>query len=232
MKRLGVATACSLLLHAGLFWIGSGWFLSRAVTPPVPGPVTVVTMSCRQEQEGAGRAESGPRAAPAPSRPGQHRPAVKKASKPRSAQPPEQRIVPWTELGNAQDAGQENAFAAAGQQGAVRDSDGSGSGMGVGSGTGSGSGRGSEAVPLYKINPPPRYPESARRRGVQGTVVLSVHVDARGRASNLWLFTSSGHRSLDNAALQAVKDWIFEPGTQGGLPVAMWVKVPVRFELK
>ena len=88
------------------------------------------------------------------------------------------------------------------------------------------------AVPLYKVNPPPRYPAAARRRGQQGTVVLSVHVDEHGRVSNLWLFESSGHISLDTAALQAVKDWIFEPGMQGGSTVAMWVNVPVRFELK
>jgi protein TonB len=88
------------------------------------------------------------------------------------------------------------------------------------------------AVPLYKVNPPPRYPAAARRRYQQGTVVLSVHVDKQGRVSNLWLFESSGHSSLDTAALQAVKDWIFEPGMQGGSTVAMWVNVPVRFELK
>jgi protein TonB len=88
------------------------------------------------------------------------------------------------------------------------------------------------AVPLYKLNPPPRYPAAARRRSQQGTVVLSVHVDEHGRVSNLWLFESSGYQALDNAAVQAVKDWTFEPGMQGGRNVAMWVTVPVRFELK
>jgi TonB family protein len=128
-------------------------------------------------------------------------------------------------------AGQENASAADGQLGAAQ---GTAGGAGGGSGTGGGGGSGllSEAVPLYKTNPAPLYPAAARRRGAQGTVVLSVHVDAQGRVSNLWLFRSSGHRSLDNAAIAAVKDWIFEPGMQNGRNIAMWVKVPVRFELK
>ena len=224
MKRLGVATVCSFLLHAGLFWIGSGWFLSRTVPPSVSRFVTV-TMSYRQAQEQAatGSAEAGPRDMPAPGRPG-HRPAVEKSAKPHSAQPPEQGAVSRSEHENAQDAGEENASDAAGQLEAAQGG-GNGSGMG-------GSGMVRAAIPLYKVNPPPPYPAAARRKGQQGTVVLSVHVDAQGRVSNLWLFESSGHISLDTAALQAVKDWIFEPGTQGGSTVAMWVNVPVRFELK
>ncbi len=227
MKRLAAAVACALLFHAGMFWIGSGWFMSRTVPPSVSRFVTV-TMSYRAAQEqaaGARSAEAGSRDMPAPDRPG-HRPAVEKSAKPRSAQPPEKESVSISEHENVQDAGQENASAAAGQQGAAQGAAG-GSGMG-----GSGTGMVREAIPLYKVNPPPRYPAAARRRGQQGTVVLSVHVDEHGRVSNLWLFESSGHISLDTAALQAVKDWIFEPGMQGGSTIAMWVNVPVRFELK
>jgi protein TonB len=62
--------------------------------------------------------------------------------------------------------------------------------------------------------------------------VLSVYVDAQGRAANLWLLESSGFRVLDNSALDAVKKWSFEPGRKGDTKVAMWVNVPVRFELQ
>ena len=237
MKRLGVATACSFLLHAGLFWIGSGWFLSRTVPPSVSRFVTV-TMSYRETQEqaaGAYSAEAGPRDMPAPGNP-VNRPAKEKSAKARSAQPSKQESVSISEHGNVRDAGEENASDAAGQQGAAQGA-GGGSGMGGGGGGGSGmngSGMGMvrAAVPLYKVNPPPPYPVAARRKGQQGMVVLSVHVDAQGRVSNLWLFKSSEYRSLDNAAIAAVKDWLFEPAMQGGKNVAMWVNVPVRFELK
>lgn len=89
-----------------------------------------------------------------------------------------------------------------------------------------------KAYPLYKTNPPPAYPRIARRRGYQGIVVLNVFVDEKGRVKDLKLFDSSGYRVLDKAALNAVKTWVFEPGTKGKRKMAMWVRVPIRFELK
>ena len=89
-----------------------------------------------------------------------------------------------------------------------------------------------EAVPLYKVNPPPEYPRLARKRGYQGTVVLEVMVDQNGRVGDLRLFTSSGHSILDKKAMASVKEWLFEPAMKGDKKLDMWVRVPVRFELK
>ncbi|RZB32124.1 MAG: periplasmic protein TonB [Desulfobacteraceae bacterium Eth-SRB1] len=89
-----------------------------------------------------------------------------------------------------------------------------------------------EAVPLYKINPPPEYPRLARKRGYQGTVVLEVLVDQNGRVGDLRLFTSSGHSILDKKAMASVRGWLFEPGIKGDKKLDMWVRIPVRFELK
>lgn len=89
-----------------------------------------------------------------------------------------------------------------------------------------------EAIPLYRTNPEPRYPRMARKRGYQGTVLLSVHVNKEGGVDDLWLFESCGYKILDNAAIKAVKDWTFEPGRQGNEPVDMWVEVPVVFRLE
>jgi len=89
-----------------------------------------------------------------------------------------------------------------------------------------------EAVPLYRVNPPPEYPRLARKRGYQGTVVLEVLVDQNGRVGDLRLFTSSGHSILDKKAMASVKEWLFEPGMKGDKKLDMWVRVPVRFELK
>jgi protein TonB len=89
-----------------------------------------------------------------------------------------------------------------------------------------------EAAPLYKVNPPPKYPLIARKRGYQGTVVLEVLVDRNGRVGDLRLFTSSGHPILDRSAMASVKGWLFEPGMKGDKKIDMWVRVPIRFELK
>ncbi|MCD4742114.1 MAG: energy transducer TonB [Desulfobacteraceae bacterium] len=86
--------------------------------------------------------------------------------------------------------------------------------------------------PVYKDNPLPQYPIRARKRGYEGIVELMVQVSKKGRVSNLWIFKSSNYKSLDNQAVKNVKKWIFEPGIKNGEPEEMWVKIPVKFELK
>lgn len=80
-------------------------------------------------------------------------------------------------------------------------------------------------------NPPPRYPYSARVKGWQGRVVLLVLVDATGRVLSVDIAESAGRRTLDNAARDAVLNWIFVPGLQAGIPVKMTVRVPIQFQL-
>lgn len=88
------------------------------------------------------------------------------------------------------------------------------------------------ARPLYRDNPPPGYPLQARKKHYQGTVVLDVLVDARGKAQDVRIAESSGYSILDRAAMEAVENWLFKPGRRNGRPVDTWVKLPVRFELK
>jgi protein TonB len=89
-----------------------------------------------------------------------------------------------------------------------------------------------EAKPKYRTNPSPRYPRLARRRGYEGTVVLEVLVTPNGRVKDLHVFKSGGYAVLDKAAVTSVKDWLFEPGMRGDEKVEMWVKIPIRFQLK
>ena len=89
-----------------------------------------------------------------------------------------------------------------------------------------------KASPSYARNPRPKYPRVARRRGYEGVVLLKVMVDREGRVDDLVVLKSSGHGVLDRSALNAVKNWVFQPGTIDGRRTKMWVQVPVRFELK
>ncbi len=95
-----------------------------------------------------------------------------------------------------------------------------------------GSGPVRKAAPLYQSNPPPEYPRLAKRRGLEGVVIVEALIDIDGRVADLGLFAGSGHGILDKTALKAVRRWRFTPGTVGGRPKRMWVKVPVRFKLQ
>ncbi len=88
------------------------------------------------------------------------------------------------------------------------------------------------ATPRYRDNPLPFYPRIARKRGIQGTVILDVFVEADGRVGDLRIAESSNHRMLDRAAQKTVRQWRFEPGREGERSVAMWVRVPVDFRLQ
>ena len=90
---------------------------------------------------------------------------------------------------------------------------------------------GLRATPIYRVNPEPPYPATARRRRQEGLVLLAVRVTSQGRASHIELKQSSGFPALDEAAGQAVRGWEFEPARLGALAVESEIEVPVRFKL-
>jgi protein TonB len=80
-------------------------------------------------------------------------------------------------------------------------------------------------------NPKPAYPLAARRRGIQGRVLISSLVRADGGCAEVRLDHSSGHPLLDQSALDAVRHWRFIPARRGGVAIDSWVEVPVSFRL-
>ncbi len=88
------------------------------------------------------------------------------------------------------------------------------------------------AVPKYKANPRPLYPGPARRRGYEGVTLLEVLVDREGRVKDIRIFRSSGYSILDRAAKRSVRKWVFWPARKGDERIKMWVKIPIRFQLK
>jgi TonB family protein len=87
------------------------------------------------------------------------------------------------------------------------------------------------ARPLGGYQVKPRYPESARRAGAQGITVLKLRVLENGRVGQVLIEQSAGHPDLDMEAADAVRKWLFEPAHIGKQPVAVWVLLPVKFEL-
>jgi protein TonB len=105
-----------------------------------------------------------------------------------------------------------------------------GTGRGTGGG-GGGSGTG-WVSPQYGDNPLPVYPIEARKLHQQGTVVLSVLVNAQGIVETLAVKQSSGHVLLDQAAMRGVKRWRFRPATVAGIPVSTQIEQPIQFTLE
>ena len=78
---------------------------------------------------------------------------------------------------------------------------------------------------------PPKYPPQAVRQRQQGKVLLKVLVGFDGKPEEMTVEKSSGSRLLDQAAIAAVKTWMFNPGQKGGKPAAGYALVPIDFNL-
>lgn len=83
----------------------------------------------------------------------------------------------------------------------------------------------------YLHNPAPAYPRAARVAGQQGQVMLKVLVSEQGAAVNVQVESSSGVARLDEAALDAVRQWRFVPAKRGAEAIQDWVLVPIAFRL-
>jgi len=76
-----------------------------------------------------------------------------------------------------------------------------------------------------------KYPEIAKKAGVEGTVFLQFVVDENGNVVDPAVVKGIG-AGCDEAALEAIKTAKFKPGKQRGKPVKVKFSLPVRFRLK
>lgn len=81
-------------------------------------------------------------------------------------------------------------------------------------------------------NPKPDYPTLAKRRGWEGKVLLEVEVLSDGMPGELRVSSSSGREVLDNAALEAVKRWMFEPARRADVPITSTLTLSIVFKLE
>jgi len=118
---------------------------------------------------------------------------------------------------------------------------GSGIGNGQGSGIGPGSGGGTGGGPYQPgngIDPPtllrevkPSYTDEARRRAIEGNVVLRIVVRADGSVGDVHVVhTLAG--GLEQRAVDAVRQWRFSPARHQGAPVDVMVDVSVGFSMR
>ncbi len=75
-----------------------------------------------------------------------------------------------------------------------------------------------------------KYPEIARRNGIEGTVIVRALVDKYGRVADTRI-DRSDNKALEDAARDAVSKTPFTPAEQNKQPVAVWIQIPVVFAL-
>jgi TonB family protein len=86
----------------------------------------------------------------------------------------------------------------------------------------------------------PNFPEDARRQNISGTVTLSLLVDTQGNPENVHVTKSiadtvakyqrAAALTLDQAAIDTVKSYIFKPAMKDGKPVPITLNVTIGFE--
>lgn len=76
----------------------------------------------------------------------------------------------------------------------------------------------------------PRYTDDARAKGIEGKVVLGFTIDHDGMPQSIQVKRSL-YPSLDQAAIEAVREWRFEPALKNGQPVSMWMEAELNFSL-
>lgn len=74
-----------------------------------------------------------------------------------------------------------------------------------------------------------KYPDSARSRKLEGVVSMSLLVSETGQVTEVKV-VQSANPILDDAAVTAVKQWLFQPATKNGVPVKVWYPVSMSFQ--
>ena len=82
--------------------------------------------------------------------------------------------------------------------------------------------------PIYTPNP--EYTDRARKKKLQGTVLVALVVTSEGEPRDVAVIKKLDP-GLDNKALEVVRSWKFEPATKDGKPVAVHLQVEVSFRL-
>ena len=86
-----------------------------------------------------------------------------------------------------------------------------------------------QPVLIHKVNP--EYPEIARKVRVKGLLVLEAIITQNGTVENVKVVRGV-HPLLDQAGVNAVKQWRYKPATLNGKPVKVYSTITVNFVLK
>jgi len=77
----------------------------------------------------------------------------------------------------------------------------------------------------------PSYTKRARRKGQEGTVALNLLIDERGMIVDLRLKRTIPDSDLNEAVLDIIRTWRFDPARKAGAPVSVWKPVTIEFSI-
>jgi len=77
----------------------------------------------------------------------------------------------------------------------------------------------------------PKYPASARDRGIEGSVTVEYTINTEGKVVGVKVVSSSGSDDLDRAAIETVESRNYKPAMQGGIPRNYRKRETFRFSL-
>ena len=78
----------------------------------------------------------------------------------------------------------------------------------------------------------PVYPPELKRLSLEATVIIEAVISKEGRVSSARILRSGGHDLFDKAALDAVKQWRYQPALLNDKPVDVYLTIAVAFKLK
>jgi TonB family protein len=84
--------------------------------------------------------------------------------------------------------------------------------------------------PRATYAPDPEYSDKARKKKLNGTVILALVVGTDGRPRDITI-KQSPSADLNQSAIAALKQWKFTPGTKDGQPVPVALDVEMSFRL-
>jgi protein TonB len=87
------------------------------------------------------------------------------------------------------------------------------------------------AYPGFTVEDFVEYPELAKEAGIEGRVVIAAFINKKGVPKKVYL-VKGVFESLDQTALNAVKQSRWIPAKQQGKRIGVWVNIPVSFKLK
>jgi TonB family protein len=88
-----------------------------------------------------------------------------------------------------------------------------------------------ETAPILIEALDPVYPDSARRAGLEGMVILQIVIDAQGKVIDARVVLAQPPGVFEEAALEAVRKWRFEPALQREKPIKVQMAQTVMFRL-